>query len=264
MKKNIYILLFCSFGQLMAQTVPLISPQVINSAGGNHVINGISITDNVGEPFITTLGDTSSPAFVTQGFIQPLYIPLNDFTVTAMVNDLSCFGRNDGKISTTLTSAVSIFNARYLWLPPNVCPGKNCSTVDSLKAGTYTLSVIFTYTDLANQTQTVTAKMPSQVFTVLDVGGPCRVKVFTGITINGDGNNDHLFIENISEFPNNNITIYNRWGQQLYNESGYDNINKFWPKDDEISKLVSGTYFYVLDTGDGNKVLKGWIEIIKN
>jgi gliding motility-associated-like protein len=88
--------------------------------------------------------------------------------------------------------------------------------------------------------------------------------VFTGITMNGDGLNDVLFIENISEFPNNRLTVYNRWGTQLYDQQKYDNLTNAWPTADDANKLVSSTYFYVLDLGDGSKPLKGWIELIKN
>jgi len=265
MKKIFYILLFLSPQLAWAQTLPILSPQVINTAGGNHIFNsGISVTDNVGEPFTSTIynANITNSFSLTQGFIQPLDVTGKDFTITAFVNDVTCAGKNNGKISTAVTTNAFNFGAQFFWLPNSVCPGNNCSTIDSIKGGSYTLSVVFTYTNAANQTETVI--LQPRIFTVQDLGEPCRIKVFTGITINGDGANDHLFIENISEFPNNNLTIFNRWGQQLYSEKGYDNVTKIWPNADEASKLVSSTYFYVLDTGDGNKPLKGWIEIIKN
>jgi gliding motility-associated-like protein len=102
------------------------------------------------------------------------------------------------------------------------------------------------------------------VLRIQDLNGPCQVQVFTGITINADGKNEHLYIENIEQYPNNTVTVFNRWGTQLYSGKGYDNVNKFWPSVDEADKLVAGTYFYVLEIGDGSKTRKGWIEIIKN
>jgi gliding motility-associated-like protein len=93
---------------------------------------------------------------------------------------------------------------------------------------------------------------------------PCRLVVFSGVTPNRDGQNDVWEIENISEFPNNRVTIYNRWGNELYDVKGYDNKTKFWPSEEMLNKLVSSTYFYVIDLGDGSRPLKGWVELIKN
>ena len=48
--KLILLVLIFPFTPISAQTI---TPQVINSAGGNWILpNGITVSDNVGEPFV--------------------------------------------------------------------------------------------------------------------------------------------------------------------------------------------------------------------
>ncbi len=270
MKKIFCIITILSAGFCYSQNI---TPQVLNSMGGHQKLSNseVSVTYNVGEPFVQTVSSAANK--ITQGFIQPETIAVVGFSVQAFVTDLYCSGKNDGRISTGITSTALNYNVKYIWLPASLCPNNDCSSLDSLQAGSYSLTVVFTYTNLAGvqkfdsvfvSPSRTNSTTPSKTLVVKDENGPCRLKVFTGVTINGDGINDHLFIENVEEFPNNTVTIFNRWGKQLYQEKGYDNVTKFWPTPDEADKLVPSTYFYVIDPGDGSKVMKGWVEIIKN
>jgi gliding motility-associated-like protein len=69
------------------------------------------------------------------------------------------------------------------------------------------------------------------------------------ITPNGDGMNDFF---NISGLPNNStITIFNRWGNELYNSNSYQNN---WAVE------TNGVYFYILYTPDG-KYYNGYFQV---
>lgn len=99
---------------------------------------------------------------------------------------------------------------------------------------------------------------------VTNFNDKCKnVVVIKGITPNSDGDNDQLYIENIENYPENVVTIYNRWGVMLYTQKGYDNSTKFWPSKSSTN-LASGTYYYVVELGEGNEIKKGWIEIFSN
>ncbi|WP_407265032.1 gliding motility-associated C-terminal domain-containing protein [Tenacibaculum maritimum] len=92
------------------------------------------------------------------------------------------------------------------------------------------------------------------------------VTIYNEFTPNGDGDNDTFYIEFIERYPNNNLEIYNRWGNLIYSKKGYDNTFKGVSNGrlniDENSKLPVGTYFYVLDLGEsGKEPLKGWLYI---
>lgn len=262
MKRMKYI--FCLLGVSCTLLVQAqnVTPQVINAGGMTHTLpNGATLTDNIGEVAVATIG---AGPIVTQGFLQPARFVIPQFTVDAMPTDVSCSGKDDGRITTNLTASANNYTLQYIWTPTTVCPSGTCATIDSLKAGLYTLQIVASYSigSLQKNDTLVVGNARRRSFVITDVNGPCKVKVFSGVSMNNDGLNDFFFIENIEEYPNNRLTVYNRWGVQLYDHKGYDNVNNVWPAKDE--DLVSSTYFYILDIGDGSKPVKGWVEVIKN
>lgn len=84
--------------------------------------------------------------------------------------------------------------------------------------------------------------------------------VFTALSPNGDGANDVFFIANIEDFPNNQVQIYNRWGNRVFNKAGYTNDWKGTWIDNTI--VPDGTYYYVIHLNDKeNRIFKGYLEI---
>lgn len=86
------------------------------------------------------------------------------------------------------------------------------------------------------------------------------IVVFTAVSPNGDGVNDVFYIANIENYPNNVVEVYNRWGNRVFNETGYLNTwNGYWI-DDKI--IPDGTYYYVIKLNDKSKrTFKGYLEI---
>lgn len=95
-----------------------------------------------------------------------------------------------------------------------------------------------------------------------------EIRPFNGISRNGDRMNDFFLINCLEQFPNNTVKIFNRAGTLVYQENNYDNITIFF--DGRSNKGVSmmgtnlpdGTYFYVIDKGDGSKPVAGYLEIV--
>ncbi|MDE1207492.1 gliding motility-associated C-terminal domain-containing protein, partial [Tenacibaculum larymnensis] len=94
------------------------------------------------------------------------------------------------------------------------------------------------------------------------------VKVNNLMSPNGDSANSYLHIDCIENFPSNAIEIFNRWGNTVYRAKGYNNssivfrgISEGRANINVGDKLPVGTYFYILDLGNGSKVKKGWIYI---
>lgn len=82
---------------------------------------------------------------------------------------------------------------------------------------------------------------------------------YNTFTPNGDGNNDTWYIGNIYKYPNNKLEIYNRNGRLIYKTSSY--INN-WDGKAFGETLPEGTYFYVMDLGDGKGKKHGTVTII--
>jgi gliding motility-associated-like protein len=88
-----------------------------------------------------------------------------------------------------------------------------------------------------------------------------NVQISNVVTPNGDGYNDTWYIGNILNYPENEVTIFNRNGQVLYTKSQYANE---WDATYNGNKLPDGTYFYVLKFTDSNISFKGDINIINS
>ncbi|MGB3948982.1 MAG: gliding motility-associated C-terminal domain-containing protein [Bacteroidia bacterium] len=80
-------------------------------------------------------------------------------------------------------------------------------------------------------------------------------------TPNGDGINDTWYIQNISNFPDNEVFVYNIYGNLVYNKKAYTSD---WDGTYNGKPLPDGTYFFVLRFDDSELVLKGSIDILKN
>ncbi len=72
------------------------------------------------------------------------------------------------------------------------------------------------------------------------------------ITPNSDGQNHVFEIKNLHFYPNSKLSIYNRWGREIFQTDNYQNT---WNADQ------TGTYFFVL-TVEG-KVWKGVLSVVR-
>ncbi|MBK6410434.1 MAG: gliding motility-associated C-terminal domain-containing protein [Flavobacteriales bacterium] len=78
---------------------------------------------------------------------------------------------------------------------------------------------------------------------------------------NGDGTNDTYVITNIENYENNTFTVFNRWGNKVFESTPYVNT---WDGTSQFGsvygeKLPESTYYYVLDPGTGGDVFNGFI-----
>jgi len=89
-----------------------------------------------------------------------------------------------------------------------------------------------------------------------------QIKVFNVVTPNGDGRHDFLQIENITEYPSNIVSIFNRWGNKVFEINDYNNSARvFKGLSDDGEELVNGNYYYVIDKGNGEKRISGFLLI---
>lgn len=85
----------------------------------------------------------------------------------------------------------------------------------------------------------------------------CEVTIPNIFTPNGDNKNEFFELDNIEQYPNNTVQIFNRWGKEVYNEGGYNNSTKKFDGKD----LPDGVYFYIVDLGNGVKAKAGTVTI---
>ena len=89
--------------------------------------------------------------------------------------------------------------------------------------------------------------------------------VSDALSPNGDRILDHWEITGIERFPNNHIRIFNIWGDLVFQQSGYNNDEKAWRGEAGEGAIVGGneapdgTYFYILNLGNGQQLIKGYV-----
>jgi len=75
------------------------------------------------------------------------------------------------------------------------------------------------------------------------------ILVHQGVSPNGDGINDFLVIDGITQYPDNHLMIINLNGALVYQAKGYDNSNGVFDGHSNVNGRMQapGTYFYALD-----------------
>ncbi|HMR44274.1 MAG TPA: gliding motility-associated C-terminal domain-containing protein, partial [Saprospiraceae bacterium] len=74
---------------------------------------------------------------------------------------------------------------------------------------------------------------------------------------NGDHRNDYFTIIGLDEYPEHELIVFDRWGNQVYRSGSYKND---WNGTFGNANLPDGTYFYVLKYA-GNQKLSGYVQI---
>ncbi|HVI43519.1 MAG TPA: PKD domain-containing protein [Chitinophaga sp.] len=77
---------------------------------------------------------------------------------------------------------------------------------------------------------------------------------------NGDNINDTWVIKNLSDYPGCTVEVFNRYGQRVFRQNGYD---KPWDGTFKGNVLPMGTYYYVIKLQNGFEPLTGYVAIIR-
>ena len=96
-----------------------------------------------------------------------------------------------------------------------------------------------------------------------------KVVADNAMSANGDDKNDYFHIVGIENYPDNQVTIYNRNGEKVFTISHYDNRQRAFKGivEGEVSLsntayLPQDTYFYLIEYYDENRQLQrqiGWL-----
>ncbi len=177
-----------------------------------------------------------------------------------VTNEAGCSG------SASVTVSESNPFADFNILPDTVfAPMTLISFDDDSEPGDFNLTNWFwtfgegTQSNLQNPTHVYTAPGIYQIVMVVFDSEGCtdeaRASVLVkfnfeipeGFSPNGDGINDFFTINGLEEFPGTGIQIFNRWGQEVYQNLNYPNN---WDGKD----AVDGTYFYILNLPNGENI----------
>ncbi|MEO0404244.1 MAG: gliding motility-associated C-terminal domain-containing protein [Bacteroidota bacterium] len=91
---------------------------------------------------------------------------------------------------------------------------------------------------------------------------PCPFEIPTLVTPNNDMVNDQWQLVNANSTPNSGVSIYSKWGEEVYRFTGDDVQMASWDGNDlNGNVLPTGVYFFILDIGE--EQFKGTINLLR-
>lgn len=109
---------------------------------------------------------------------------------------------------------------------------------------------------------------------VCDLNGVCaqgsviifvvgEIIVYNGFSPNGDSKNNFFNIQNLQLIePVNKVTIFNRWGDQVFEIENYDNdTRRFEGNNKNGNPLPAAVYFYKIEFFSGRPALTGYLTL---
>ncbi|MBN4062079.1 gliding motility-associated C-terminal domain-containing protein [Bacteroidales bacterium AH-315-I05] len=228
-----------------------ISRFVLGSAGSLSTSGSLMVSFTVGEPMVTTISDNNTIIF-TQGFQQPSSFD-NSLNLQLTTYNATCSNSKDGYAVVDVLDGTAPFTYSIAGHDGTTEGDGISDTTLLLRKGTYTLYV----TDLFGLTGIA-------IFSVdAEYREECELHIYTGITPNGDGQNDQWIIDGIIAYPNNEVMIFNRWGDKVWEGNGYDNLNVVWAgKNSNNAELPDGSYYYIVNVPE-LEVYKGWVQVTR-
>jgi gliding motility-associated-like protein len=191
-----------------------------------------------------TISDANNCQYVIDTVVRQ---PDSVFRVTAGIKAETCTDDKDGYIRLAPRGGTAPF--RVIWA--------DSSRVglfrDSLKKGTYAVRILDSNACSVDTSFIIDRLCPRKL---------TESPYFDIISPNGDGQNDYWVLKDIEQYPNNELYIYNRWGQLVYNKNGYDNT---WTGNNNDGKpLPTGAYYYVARlNNDANTIYSGSVTIVR-
>ncbi|MCB9263093.1 MAG: DUF2341 domain-containing protein [Flavobacteriales bacterium] len=82
------------------------------------------------------------------------------------------------------------------------------------------------------------------------------------ITPDRNNQNDYWIVNNIENYPENKVSVFDRWGREVFSTKHYQND---WDGTNKKGQyLMDGTYYYVIEFDNSDKVYKGAITVVNN
>ena len=148
----------------------------------------------------------------------------------------------------TFNPTVNSTNLNFVWSP---AVGLSSATV--LKPSlTVTADQIYTLTATGQGGCTASDFMSVKVLQPIDIPN--------AFSPNGDGINDRWEIMNLIDYADCDVQIFNRYGQRIYQQSGY---TKAWDGTINGSPMPVGVYYYIIDLKNGLQKRNGSVTIIR-
>jgi gliding motility-associated-like protein len=156
-------------------------------------------------------------------------------------HNISLYGENDGEIDAAIAGGTLPYS--YTWTN-----GDDVEDLTGLNAGVYSLTVVDAQGCIVSDT--------------IELTQPYELELPTIFTPNRDGENDVFDIHGIEAYPDNELTVVNRWGNVVYTEENYHNTWTGTHTNGE--ELPDGVYFVILKINGGEIEKNTYVHIKKH
>jgi len=223
--------------------------KLLNGLGGSGVYSGQGITaSGIFDPQLAGAGTHTVRYTYTasNGCINYVEQPITVYPVPVIDAGPDRFVLEGG--SSVLLGSGSGNGLSYLWSPAT---GLNNVTIIQ-PTTTPTDDITYTLTGTS-----VNACSASDEVFVKVLKTPAIPNTFSP---NGDGIHDKWEIKYLDTYPGSTVEIYNRYGQLVFQSTGY---SKAWDGTFKGKPLPAGSYYYIINPKNGRKQMSGFVDIIR-
>jgi gliding motility-associated-like protein len=153
-------------------------------------------------------------------------------------HNVSAPGSTDGMITVTPSGGTAPYS--FAW-----SNGATTSSVNALAPGTYTVLI-----SDANG---------CSILLSFTLDEPTVLAMPTGFSPNGDGANDAYVIQGLDAFASNQLVVFNRWGNVVYERLNYR--NDWTGENSQGDPLPDGTYFVILTMKEGASTMQNYVDL---
>jgi len=225
----------------------------LNASGGTSYqwspVSGLS-NPNISNPYANPSITTEYLVIVSNGTCAD-----SDALIVNVLSQPSIFAGNDTSIYLGDEYQINATNQStysYLWTPTNYLSNPLIYNPIS------TPDIDITYTVEVTDENGCKSSDDITIYIIEKPGG--NLIIYNTFTPNGDNVNDFWEIDNIEQYPNNIIEVYNRNGHKVFETTNYQNN---WDGKYFGNNLPAATYYYIIDLGNGTEVHKGNVTIIR-
>ncbi|GAB3556366.1 gliding motility-associated C-terminal domain-containing protein [Spirosoma fluminis] len=192
------------------------------------------------------------------------------YKVVARASDAACEGADS--LTITLNPRPTLSGRTAYLIARGDTVRLQTQASDPISRYQWTPPTALSRTDIASPLASPAETTPYQLTAVSESGCAATfavlVEVIESIYIpsafspNADGMNDSWVIQNISSFPQCEVTIYNRWGELVFYSRGYQQP---WDGTHQQELVRAGVYTYQIRTGAGTKAntYRGQLTIVR-
>ncbi len=248
----------------------LTTPPTINAGNDQEICEGNSVQlESIGSNNITSyqwfppigLSDPKIPNPIASPSETTLYIlqaahdecmVSDSLLITVDKNPVASAGPDKVIIkgqSATLEGTAGGTDINYLWTPDvNITGRSSLIPVVNPSANQIYVLNVFSNKGCKTATDSMLVKVYQQLY------------VPNAFTPNGDGKNDTWFIETLQAYPGAVVTVFNRYGQKVFDNNGK---NTWWDGTFKGEPQAVGAYVYMIDLKNNTPVIKGVVYLVK-